>query len=319
MPGPGRKLAPLPWITDHQPWPEGDSLGNHQRGHGFVSRRLPLRGHHRRIPDRRLRGRGGSGVSIWDTFSHTPGRTRNGDTGDVASGHFLRLEEDLDLLAELAVDAYRFSVSWPRIQPTGTDGGPAVISAPLDFLGVNYYAPTVVAGAARAAGASAAGYCVPPEADPILSDLGVVRVSRPDFRRTAMGWEEEPAALIQLLARIRAEYPAIPVLITENGAAYSDYVGPDGAVHDPERVRYLDGHLRAVLASRASGVDVRGYFVWSLIDNFEWAQGHSKRFGLVWVDYPSGTRIRKDSFGWYRDTVRARALAPVTGSVASLA
>jgi beta-glucosidase len=122
-----------------------------------------------------------------------------------------------------------------------------------------------------------------------------------------------------LLTRIGGEYPPIPIMVTENGAAYSDYVGPDGAVRDPERVRYLDAHLRAILAARESGVDVRGYFVWSLIDNFEWAHGFSKRFGLVWVDYPSGTRIRKDSFRWYRETVRTRTLAPVPGTVASLA
>jgi beta-glucosidase len=105
-------------------------------------------------------------------------------------------------------------------------------------------------------------------------------------------------------------------MLTENGAAYSDYVGPDGTVRDLERIRYLDGHLRAVLQSRQAGVDVRGYFVWSLLDNFEWAYGYSKRFGLVWVDYPSGTRIPKESFRWYGATVRAKALAPVTETAA---
>ena len=89
-------------------------------------------------------------------------------------------------------------------------------------------------------------------------------------------------------------------------------------MQDPERIRYLDGHLRAVLQAREAGSDVRGYFIWSFMDNFEWAYGYSKRFGLVWIDYPTRTRIPKDSFRWYAQTVRANALLPTVEATAGL-
>jgi beta-glucosidase len=450
----------------------------------------------------------GRGVSIWDVFSHTPGKTHNGDTGDVACGHYMRAEDDLDLMAELGVGAYRFSVSWCRVQPTGKgpanqegldfyrrlvdgllardivpvatlyhwdlpqpledaggwperdtvgrfaeyaaivaqalgtgvgkwvtlnepwcsawlgygsghhapgrhdiglaaaahhhlllahgeavpairatdpqasvgialnlqpirpatdhrddlaaarradgnrnriyldplfrgsyppdmlahyrahapglnvirDGDLEVISRPIDFLGINYYAPATVADESRTAAVSAAGYCVSAaEGDLLSSDLGVISVHRPNFSRTEMGWEIEPAALTELLARVHAECPATPLLLTENGAACNDYVAPDGAIRDLDRVRYIDGHLRAVLGAREAGIDVQGYFVWSLFDNFEWAFGYSKRFGLVWIDYPTGTRIPKDSFRWYGRTLQGNMLLPLAEALAQLA
>ena len=125
-----------------------------------------------------------------------------------------------------------------------------------------------------------------------------------------MDWEVEPGALTELLLRVRDDYGPRPLHVLENGRASDDYVSPDGEVRDPERIAYLAGHLGAVLDAIAAGVDVRGYFVWSLMDNFEWGHGFSKRFGLTWVDYPSGTRIPKASFAWYRDIIRAHALAP---------
>ena len=125
-----------------------------------------------------------------------------------------------------------------------------------------------------------------------------------------MGWEIEPAALTEILVRVRDEYTTLPLYVTENGAAFDDYIGPDGAVHDPERIAYLHGHLRAVLDAVAAGVEMRGYFVWSILDNFEWGHGYSKRFGLTWVDYPSGARLPKSTFSWYQRTVRANALEP---------
>jgi beta-glucosidase len=98
-----------------------------------------------------------------------------------------------------------------------------------------------------------------------------------------------------------------PIYITENGCAYDDVVGADGAVHDPDRVAYLDAHLRAVAQAVDFGVDVAGYYAWSLLDNFEWAEGYTKRFGLVHVDYETQKRTPKDSFGWYRDVIAAHA------------
>jgi beta-glucosidase len=122
-----------------------------------------------------------------------------------------------------------------------------------------------------------------------------------------MGWEVEPGALTELLRWVRDRYTAVPIYVTENGAAYCDYVGPDSVVRDPERIAYLDRHLRAVGAAIDGGVDVRGYFVWSLMDNFEWSHGYGKRFGLIWVDYPTGQRIPKASFDWYRRLIAGAA------------
>jgi beta-glucosidase len=445
---------------------------------------------------------GGRGPSIWDTFSHTPGRTLNGDTGDVACQHYQRAEEDLALIKDLGVGAYRFSVAWPRIQPDGKgpanqagldfyrrlvtglrdqgtlpmatlyhwdlpqaledEGGwvvrdtverygeyvamvaaalgdevgmwttfnepfcsswlgygvgqhapgrsePALtiatthhlllahargrdilraaskapvgislnlstiipasdheldvaaarfidgglnrmylgplfkgaypedvierlsqmgpggaggdgviepgdldeISRPVDFLGVNYYNTNVWADARRLDEAREAGYVVPAPAElgtGAEALPGIVQVRRPGLERTAIDWEVDPAGLTQTLLRVRHEYTTSPVYITENGAAQHDYRGPDGAVHDPGRVKYLHAHLAAVREAIDQGVDVRGYFVWSLMDNFEWSFGYSMRFGIVWVDYPTGERVPKDSYRWYRQVAAANAV-----------
>ncbi len=122
-----------------------------------------------------------------------------------------------------------------------------------------------------------------------------------------MGWEIDPAGLTELLLRLDRDYSLPPVYITENGAAFCDYVDPAGRVRDGDRIDYLDAHLDAVARAIEGGVDVRGYFCWSLLDNFEWGLGYGKRFGLVWVDYPTGRRVPKESFSWYRGVVTANS------------
>ncbi|HEY3505649.1 MAG TPA: GH1 family beta-glucosidase [Actinocatenispora sp.] len=421
----------------------------------------------------------GRGPSIWDTFSHTPGAVAGDDNGDVACDHYHRYREDVALMKELGVGAYRFSIAWPRIQPHGKgpvnqagldfyqrlvdellaagitpmatlyhwdlpqpledaggwrvrdtaerfaeyaavthaalgdrvphwitlnepfcsafigyaegrhapgareghgalaaahhlllghglavsamraqrhgderfgitlnmnhvtpatddpadvaaaeraellsnrvfsdpvlagaypaierevwgeisdfsfrrDGDLAAIAQPLDFLGVNNYFPEY----AKAAPSQ--------EQDParrVATDIGVVDNPPASLARTAMPWPVEPDALRRLLVWLREEYPSLPpVYITENGSSYPDSV-VDGAVDDPDRIAYLDGHLRAVRAAIDEGVDVRGYFCWSLMDNFEWGYGYAKRFGLVYVDYETQQRIPKSSFRWYQ-------------------
>ncbi len=192
-------------------------------------------------------------------------------------------------------------------------GDMAAISAPLDFLGVNYYMTQVVASTARRHQACEAGYWVPPapRGEPADggSPPGYVTVRRPDRELSAMGWEADPGGLPRLLVRLRDDYAAPPLYITENGTAVPDYAGPDGAVHDPGRVRYLEAHIRAVKEAIDEGVDVRGYMLWSIMDNFEWAFGYSMRFGLVWVDYPTGDRLPKDSYRWYQQVIAANGLA----------
>ena len=120
-----------------------------------------------------------------------------------------------------------------------------------------------------------------------------------------MNWEVYPRGLYDLLTRLHQEYSIPQYFITENGAAFNDTVSEDGHVHDPRRIQYLHDYLLQAQAAIAAGVPLAGYFVWSLMDNFEWAQGYSKRFGIVYIDYPTQRRIIKDSGYWYRDTIAA--------------
>ncbi|QXG75566.1 beta-glucosidase [Modestobacter sp. L9-4] len=179
-------------------------------------------------------------------------------------------------------------------------GDEELIAQPLDVLGVNYYSRHVVR--ARTG----------PD-DEGRGDTGwvgaeqVVKVGtgRP---RTHMGWEIDPDGLVDVLGYVSTRYDAPPLYVTENGAAFDDVVSEDGAVHDPERTAYLDGHFRAALRAIACGVDLRGYFVWSLLDNFEWAFGYTRRFGLVHVDYDTQRRTVKDSGRGYARVTAANAV-----------
>lgn len=132
--------------------------------------------------------------------------------------------------------------------------------------------------------------------------LPVTRVVERELPRTAMDWEITPSALTDLLVRLEKDY-GLPTVITENGAAFDDTVSANGEIHDADRTTYLADHIAAVADARAQGADVRGYFAWSLMDNFEWSYGYDKRFGIVRVDYDTQVRTLKDSAKWYRDTI----------------
>ena len=122
---------------------------------------------------------------------------------------------------------------------------------------------------------------------------------------TEMGWEITPEALTDFLVRVNVEYQPDRVVVTENGASFGDGPGSDGAIHDTRRIDYIRRHLAAVREAIDRGVPVGGYFVWSLLDNFEWSLGYSQRFGLVWVDHATGERIPKDSYHWYAEEIAA--------------
>ncbi|MEE1927110.1 GH1 family beta-glucosidase [Streptomyces sp. TRM 70351] len=187
-----------------------------------------------------------------------------------------------DVLADLAAQDIELPVQ---------DGDLEVIATPLDVLGVNFYRGALFSG-------------VTEDGSPTGQDgLPVTRAVERDLPRTAMDWEITPGSLTDLLVRLQRDY-GLPTVITENGAAFDDGPVTGGAVHDEERVRYLADHIAAVAAAREQGADVRGYFAWSLMDNFEWAYGYDKRFGIVHVDYATQVRTLKDSALWYRDTVR---------------
>ena len=187
-----------------------------------------------------------------------------------------------------------------------------LISAPIDFLGINFYSPGTVFGAGREAEARAAGFnvVIPPE-DPADNHLQVMGVETPGRPKTALNWEIDASGLSELLWRIKDEHTTIPVVITENGAAFHDYVDPNGEVRDPERIKYVHEHLRACLDTIDAGVNLKGYFLWSLLDNFEWAFGYSRRFGIVWVDFESGRRIPKRSFQWFQGVIKNNELSPI--------
>ena len=177
------------------------------------------------------------------------------------------------------------------------DGDLEQIAQPIDFLGVNHYHDDNVSGHPLPQGTRPSLKPTPkPGRSPFVGSEYVTMPSR-GLPRTAMDWEVHPEGLHRLLVRLGREYPNLPPLyVTENGAAYDgDIVTPDGAVHDPERTQYLLAHIDAVNRAIADGADVRGYFVWSLLDNFEWAWGYEKRFGIVHVDYDTMVRTPKDS------------------------
>ncbi len=174
----------------------------------------------------------------------------------------------------------------------------SIIGVPLDFLAVNHYHHMVI------------------EADPSDPHLGARGVSA-EPATTSLGWSVTPEALYAVLMRVGREYPPIPLFITENGASYADYVDPTGAVRDIERVEYLQGYLGAAARAIEAGVDLHGYFAWSLLDNFEWGEGYRSRFGLVYVDYGTQRRIPKASAGWYRDLIRRHSVSQGARSISA--
>ena len=187
-----------------------------------------------------------------------------------------------------------------------------IISTPIDFLGINFYSPGTVMASGREDEARAAGYNVGPKPESDAgNDLRILGVETPGRPKTAMEWEIDATALRELLVRIKDEYTQIPLYMTENGAAFDDYVNAHAEVRDPKRIKYVHEHLTACLDAIDDGVNLQGYFLWSLMDNFEWAFGYSRRFGIVWVDYDTGRRIPKQSYHWYSGVVTSNVLEPL--------
>ena len=186
------------------------------------------------------------------------------------------------------------------------DGDLPIIATPIDVLGVNYYNPVVVAHYDGVTSRSKADGHGDGGGNPWPGCADVQFIDR-QGRHTAMGWPVDATGLRDLLARLWSDYH-VPMYITENGAAYDDVIDADGQVHDPERVQYLGEHFAAVHDAITDGADIRGYYVWSLLDNFEWSYGYSKRFGIVYVDFDSQQRIIKDSGRFFAQTARDNAV-----------
>ncbi|MGZ8694150.1 MAG: GH1 family beta-glucosidase [Gaiellaceae bacterium] len=278
------------WITICEPWVVswlGYGTGEHAPGHRSEVEALAavhnvLLAHAGALEVLRRDANARVGITV-DLLCVEPA---SGAPADVAAARRLDGTRNRWILDPLLRGAYpediveHFGAKLPRFE----DGDLAAIAAPLDFLGVNYYTRNVVA-----AGPGGEAVVVEPE--------------RPC---TAMGWEVYPDGLAQLLVRLRDDYDCPPIYVTENGAAYEDRV-VDGRIDDPQRVAYLDAHFGALGEAIEAGVPVRGYFLWSLLDNFEWAWGYSRRFGIVHVDFDTLERTPKASFRWYQQLIGRHA------------
>ncbi|MDF9276892.1 GH1 family beta-glucosidase [Arthrobacter sp. EH-1B-1] len=218
----------------------------------------------------------------------------------------LRGEYPEDTLADLEQFGIREVIQFGDLEIIGT---------PIDFLGVNHYHDDLISGHPTGGGDGHSGGTTRKTSSCWIGSEDIAFPSR-GLPRTAMNWEVNPDGLRKLLVRLGEEYPTLPPLyVTENGAAYDDAVSSDGAVHDTERTAFVLDHIAAVGEAIDAGADVRGYFVWSLLDNFEWSWGYGKRFGIVRVDYNSFERTIKDSGHAYRQLISsARANGEVEQS-----
>jgi beta-glucosidase len=310
------------WVTFNEPWCSSfvgygtaqHAPGRADLGAGVAAAHHLLLAHGRATQS--LRAALGQRAAIGIALNLTTIRPATDDEADVeaarrADGNLNRFFLDPLFRGTYPDDVVADYETWKPGLDVVADGDLQDIATPTDFLGVNYYSPRTVAARPPHKGARTFPKGIleaPTQLEPLAEGLELLDLVRQGLERTTMGWEIEPDGLREVLGRVARDYARIPLYVTENGASFSDYTTPEGQVVDPERIRYLDGHIRAVHDSISRDVDVRGYFVRSLFDNFEWAHGYSKRFGLVYVDYPTATRVPKDSFSWYQGVISANGL-----------
>ncbi|MFD8199710.1 GH1 family beta-glucosidase [Streptomyces sp. NPDC003470] len=283
------------WLTLNEPAEHtllGHALGTHAPGRELLFDALPA-AHHQLLAHglavRALRAAGASDIGIAN--SHGPTWPASDTAADREAAEFYDI-----LLNRLFADPLllgRYPDGIGDLMPGDVHADLEVISEPLDRYGVNYYAPARV-GAPQDTESGTGGVRLP---------AGLPFSVHPVEGRplTDFGWPVVPEGLTELLTGLRDRYGdrLPPVVITENGCSYE-------GLDDQERIAFLDGHVRALHRALEAGVDVRGYFVWSLLDNFEWAEGYARRFGLVHVDFATGTRTPKASYHWFRDLLRGR-------------
>lgn len=292
------------WITLNEPFvvtAYGYALGIHAPGKTLMLDALPT-AHHQLLghglATAALRAAGAARVAITNNYS--PAWAATGSEADMAAAEAFGVLQNWLFTDPVLLGRYpdlrAFGLG--GADGDGADGDPssglacvragdlAVISAPVDAVGVNYYMPTRLSARPDSP--------LPFQMEPV-----------PGYPVTAFGWPVVPAAMTELLRQLAARYgPALPPLyITENGCSADDRRAPDGTVDDQFRIGYLDGHLRALHTAITEGIDVRGYFCWTLADNFEWAEGFTQRFGLVHVDHETQARTPKTSYAWYRDVI----------------
>ncbi|HVC87337.1 MAG TPA: GH1 family beta-glucosidase [Gaiellaceae bacterium] len=281
------------WITHNEPWVVawvGHAWGHHAPGRTSDADALAT-AHHLLLSHGRaveiLRGASpGSEVGITLNLDHAYAESASDE--DAAAAQWVDGFHNRWFLDPIFRGSYPQDMleAWAEIAPEIHDGDLETISVPIDFLGVNNYTSPLVAAAA----------------DGDRSQI----VRREDVDHTDMGWEVVPEGLHDLLLRLEQDYSPPAIYVTENGAAFPDVRGHDGSVSDLERQAYLEGYITAAAQAVAQGVPLRGYFAWSLFDNFEWAWGYWKRFGLVYIDYATLERVPKGSFYWFRDLIAAQ-------------
>ncbi len=276
------------WITHNEPWCtafHGNLEGVHAPGIRDLKTALQvchnvLLSHGLAIPVIR---RNSAGAQIGAALSLHPLKAASDSAQDVAATRRhdgLRNRWFLDPLHGRGYPVDTWQLLGDKV-PAVQDGDLAAMATPTDFLGVNYYFPEIVADA---------------PGQGVLS----TRVMEPqNVERTAFGWEVSPEGLVSLLDRVNHDYQPARIFLTENGSTYEDVVAADGSIDDPQRQRYLQQHLLALREALAMGVPVKGYFAWSLLDNFEWAEGYIRRFGLTHVDFETQQRRLKSSGKWY--------------------
>ena len=278
------------WITLNEPWVSA-FIGYHDGQHAPGIRDLTsalraahhlLLGHGLAVDAFRAAGRPGEiGITL-NLNPADPATDRDADehAAILFDGHLNRWFLDPVLRGHYPADLVEhytaLGADLDAIEPGDLDA----IARRIDFLGVNYYFRSVVAATTEGMGWDA-------------------QRTRPGLETSDIGWGITPDGLTETLDRLRRDYPAIPVHVTENGLALDESPGPEGAVHDPRRIDYLRDHLAAAEGAIAAGTDLRGYFVWTLMDNFEWGLGYRARFGLVYVDFETLERTPKDSARWY--------------------
>jgi len=284
------------WITVNEPFVVtafGYALGMHAPGKALMLDALPT-AHHQLLghglATAALRAAGVGQVAITNNYSPAwPASDSAADLAATAAYDILHNRMFTNpLLLGRYPDLTAFGIGaggldWVR------DGDLATIGAPIDFLGVNYYNPTRLSALPDSP--------LPFQLEPIAG-----------YPVTAFGWPVIPAGLTELLTMLKDRYAGNlpPVYITENGCSVADEPDVGGEIDDQPRISYLDGHIRAVADAMNAGVDVRGYLVWSLMDNFEWAEGYHQRFGLVHMNFDTQRRTPKASFAWYRDLIAAQ-------------
>ena len=315
------------WTTLNEPWCSaflGYTGGQHAPGRqegvaGIVAAHHLMLGHGLVVDELRRRGQGGLGITLNLTVADPfdPTEPRDVDAARRVDSFWNRVFLDPIFKGryadDLVADTEGMTFQGRPWHHAVREGDLALINAPIDVLGVNYYHGDGASGVPREDLLGSRVEHAPRPTRTPFPGCDDVTFPRRGYPVTGFDWEVQPDGLTRLLVRLKEEYAVPPIYLTENGAAYDDEPDAEGFVDDQDRLTFIDLHLRATHAAMEQGVDVRGYFAWSLLDNFEWAYGYRQRFGLVRVDFDTQRRTPKASARWYAGVARSGVVEPRDG------